>query len=172
MHEELKEFNTEHSLSGIKFDESPKSFEIELTAWILMSSRDRKMILKFKKHDFIIEINEDPIHINAFDIILVNPSQKEGFKAIVRIFNPDRLSQRINSEINVVGLDTILTSKDERTKIGKILSNLENVTDPNHNIVVKIVIEEITEDIKNTELKMLQNLQMQISKRIKSLTIE
>lgn len=120
----------------------------------------------------IVEINEDPNHINAFDIILVSPKRNEGFKAIVRIFHSDRQGQPKNREINIVSLDTILTAKDEKAKIGKILANLANVTDPNHNIVIKIIVEEITEDIKNTELKMLQNLQMQISKRIESLNIE
>ena len=66
-------------------------------------------------------------------------------------------------------MDSILKEGQSKIKIGKILSSLEGVSDPNLNITLIVTVEELVHDGKNTEIKILQLLQKKIGEKIKEL---
>ena len=169
MNKDLSEFYQEHKNSGIKLEESPKQFEINFTPGILVSSKQGQVTLKYTEHNFQVEISQDQFHPGTYDINMEISKQAQNYEAIVSLESifkeniPDDLS------ISIINMDTIIKHGQTKVKIGKILANIEETLNQNYNITLKITVEELTPEIQNAEIKMLQNLQANINQRIKEL---
>ena len=134
---------------------------------MLYYTKGGKLTLKCHHKGYNVEILEDKHQINCFDIILVCYETLTPSKTLVKVTG----GENHDTNFALVNLDSVIEPDTSRIKIGKIVALQPNFDDLNAKINIEVVLETLTINLIDVEIKMLLGLQAELANLTTSLIL-